>query len=146
MGLHHGKVTMSTRLALSSLICALIMTGLTACGPVSSTAELNEAEGELERARIAEAHLKAPYEYYSAKEYLHKAKEEWGYSDFEASKDYASECKRNARAAQIKAKDDPYTGTPVPQDKLNKARLDRIKKRQKNKEEYIQEGDLLDEP
>lgn len=145
---------MSTRLGrLLKLVSipslSLIALGaLSACGPVSSTVELNDAEAALERARIAEAHTKAPFEYYSAKEFLHKAKEEWGYSDFEASKDYAAEAKRNADAALLKAKEDPYTGTPVPTEKLNKARLDRMKQRQENKEEYIQDKpkDILDEP
>ena len=137
---------MSKRLALGSLIGALLG-GLMACGPVSSTASIQQAEAAMERARIAEAHERAPYEYYSAKEYLHKAKEEWGYSDFEASKDYADEAKRQADAALLKAKEDPYTGSPVPQEKLNKARLERVKARQKNKEEYIQDKtDILDEP
>lgn len=43
----------------------------------------------------------APYEYYSALEYLHKAREEVGYSDYEAAIEYA----REARSFAHKARD-----------------------------------------
>ena len=43
----------------------------------------------------------APYEYYSSLEYLHKAREEVGYSDYEAAIRYA----RQARAFALKATD-----------------------------------------
>jgi hypothetical protein len=62
---------------------------------------------------VTEADRKAPYEYYSARFYLHKAEEEWSYSDFEASFDYATEAKRAAEAAILKAKEDPWQGSPV---------------------------------
>jgi hypothetical protein len=42
----------------------------------------------------------APYEYYSAVEYLHKAREEVGYSDYEAAVDYAREARSFARSAR----------------------------------------------
>ena len=85
----------------------------TACGPVQSTQRIGEAVVALERARVAEADQKAPYEYYSAKFYLHKSREEWGYSDFEASYDYATSARRAAEAALSKAKEDPWAGSPV---------------------------------
>lgn len=83
------------------------------CGPIQSTQRLSEATVALERARVAEADRKAPYEYYSARFYLHKAEEEWGYSDFEASFDYATKAKRAAEGAILKAKEDPWNGSPV---------------------------------
>lgn len=43
----------------------------------------------------------APYEYYSAVEYLRKAREEVGYSDYEAALEYA----REARTFASKARD-----------------------------------------
>lgn len=91
-------------------IALLVVTG---CGPVQSTQRISEAAVALERARVAEADQKAPYEYYSAKFYMHKAREEWGYSDFEASFDYATEAKRAAEAALSKAKEDPWVGSPA---------------------------------
>lgn len=117
---------------LHSCIGALLLAcTLVACGPVSSTSQINAAEASLEAARIANAHQRAPYEYYTAKSYLYKAKEEWGYSDFEASKDYAARAERAARSALSKSGENPYEGSPVPQAKLNEARLNRAKNRTK---------------
>lgn len=42
----------------------------------------------------------APYEYYSALEYQHKAREEVGYSDYEAAVEYAREARTFARSAK----------------------------------------------
>ncbi len=96
------------------LACLILLAGiLTGCGPVTSTQRIGEAEVALERARVAQADQRAPYEYYSAKFYLYKSKHEWGYSDFEASLDYATEAKRAAEAALLKAKEDPWEGSPV---------------------------------
>ncbi len=91
----------------------LVVAACTGCGPIQSTTRLNEAGVALERARVNEADRKAPYEYYSARFYLYKAEEEWSYSDFEASFDYATEAKRAAEAAILKAKEDPWEGSPV---------------------------------
>ena len=104
------------RLVKRMLVSALLV-GASAmvigCGPVQSTQRISQAEVAFERARVVEAHKKAPYEYKSAQYYLHKAKEEWGYSDFEAAYDYATEAKSAAEAARLKAKEDPWPGHPV---------------------------------
>ncbi|MDD5308824.1 MAG: DUF4398 domain-containing protein [Deltaproteobacteria bacterium] len=42
----------------------------------------------------------APYEYYSALEYLHKAREEVGYSEYEPAIEYAREARTFARKAR----------------------------------------------
>lgn len=97
-------------------VALLTIASFSACGPIQSTTRLNEAGVALERARVVEADRKAPYEYYSARFYLHKAEEEWSYSDFEASFDYATEAKRAAEAAILKAKEDPWEGSPVDPD------------------------------
>lgn len=86
---------------------------MTACGPTQSTLRLNQASIALERARVVEADRKAPYEYYSARFYLYKAEEEWSYSDFQKSFDYATEARRAAETAILKAKEDPWEGSPV---------------------------------
>lgn len=106
---------------LAAAVFVMIMAVLSGCGPVQSTQRISEAEVDFERARVVEAHQKAPYEYYSAKYYLHKAKEEWGYSDFEAAYDYARQAKEAARAAILKAKEDPWGGSPVDKAKQKKA-------------------------
>ncbi len=114
-----------------AVACSLMLVfaaGSVACGPVQSTSRLSEAEVALERARVTEADLYAPYEYYSARFYLYKAKEEWGYSDFEASYDYATEAKRAAEAAILKAKEDPWEGSPVDKEMTTESMKDDGKK------------------
>ncbi len=100
---------------------AMLVLG-TGCGPISATQRISEAEVALERARVADAQTGAPFEYYSAVHFLTKAKEEWGYSDFQAAADYAKTALRRADSARLKAKDDPYSGSPVPAAKLRAAR------------------------
>jgi hypothetical protein len=133
----------------------LILTALlVGCGPVGSTVRIGDAEASLERARVADAQDRAPYEYHMAAYYLHKAKEEWGYSDFEASRDYATEAKRSAEAALLKSKEDPWTGSPVPEDKRRdalkapaKAGLNMDKRpTEQVKEREQREKDILDDP
>lgn len=85
-----------------------------ACGPVQSTALISEAEVAVEKAATVKADSYAPYEYYSAREYLYKAKEEWGFADFEAAMDYATLSKKFAEEALKKTKESPYQGSPVP--------------------------------
>lgn len=114
---------MTTTKISASLLLALAL-GLSGCfGPITATKELNDAEVALERARVADANERAPYEYFTAEHYLQKAKEEWGYSDFQASNMYAAESRRHAERALTKAKEDPFTGSPVPESKQNEARL-----------------------
>ncbi len=62
---------------------------LSGCGPWQSTAYLMDAETMLEAARTAQADKLAPYEWTAANLYLHKSKEEAGYSDFEQAVDFA---------------------------------------------------------
>ncbi len=106
-------------------LAALCVLALTGCGPVTATAGISDAEYALERARVADADQSAPYEYYTARHFLQKAKEEWGYSDFQAAADYAEESKKSADAALLKAKEDPWNGSPVTADKIRKARQER---------------------
>jgi hypothetical protein len=117
----HGR-TASSRWAgygvAGFLALAFLMGG---CGPVQSTSRISDAEVAFERARVVEAHEKAPYEYYTAIYYLHKSKEEWGYSDFEAAYDYARDARQAAEAAILKAKEDPWEGSPVDKAKQDAA-------------------------
>ncbi len=91
----------------------LVGLALASCGPVQSTAYLLDAEvqiqaartagAEMAAARAAGAEVHAPYEYTSAKAYLHKAREEVGYSDFEVAVDFAQKASRYANEAKEKA-------------------------------------------
>lgn len=73
------------------------------CGPVQSTAYLLDADVQLQAARTAGAEKLAPYEYTAASLYLHKAREEVGYSDFEAAVDYSQKASRHANEARSRA-------------------------------------------
>jgi hypothetical protein len=75
----------------------------TACGPVQSTAYLLDAEVQIEAARTAGADKLAPYEWTSANLYIHKAREEVGYSDFETGVEYAGKASKFANQAKDKA-------------------------------------------
>jgi hypothetical protein len=91
---------------------------LSGCGPVQSTAYLLDAEVQIEAARTAGADRYAPYEWTSANLYIHKAREEVGYSDFEVAVDFAGKASRFANEARDRAmsaakKDDAPAPAPV---------------------------------
>ena len=103
---------------LLSLSVAAVLFGSAAllsvgCGPVQSTTGISAAEGSIERARVHDAEQYSPYEYYRAQHYLYKAKEEWGYSNFETARDYAREARRSADAAIANTQEAPWRGHPI---------------------------------
>lgn len=102
-----------TQLLLRSILLGLAFAIAAACGPVQSTSGIGSAEGSLERARVHDAEQYSPYEYYRAQHYLYKAKEEWGYSNFEIARDYAREARRSADAAISNAREAPWRGHPI---------------------------------
>jgi len=73
------------------------------CGPVQSTAWMMDAEVALAAARTAGAADRAPYELTAAELYLHKAREELGYAEYEVAVDFARKATRNAQEARDKA-------------------------------------------
>ena len=87
---------------------------LVACGPTQSTQLAFETENLLEAAETAGAEEKAPYEYYSAKEYLHKSKEEVGHADFENAVEMATKALEFAKKAKQKALEEQGTAAPAP--------------------------------
>ena len=97
MKLPAGKVATS----LAALVVSVL--ALAGCGPVKSTSLIMDADVLVEAARTADAEKLAPYEYTAAVTYLHKAREEQGYSDFEIAIDYAKKAGRFAAAAKEKA-------------------------------------------
>ena len=82
------------------LFALFALVGLAACGPVQSTAHLLDADVQLEAARTAQADKLAPYEWTAANLYLHKAREEVGYADFEQAVTYAQKASKFAAAAR----------------------------------------------
>lgn len=96
---------MKSRTLLTAGLVAVWLAGpaLVACGPVESTSVIIEADTALHNAKTAEADQKSPYEYTAAEQYLHKAREKWGTSDFEYSIDYASKARDLAKTARDKS-------------------------------------------
>lgn len=86
-----------------ALACALVFCCAAGCGPVQSTAYLLDAAVQIEAARTAQAERFAPYEWTSANLYLHKAREEVGYSDFEQAVDYSKKASTFANKAKDNA-------------------------------------------
>jgi hypothetical protein len=61
---------------------------------------LASSEEEPTRPELGKPMCDAPYEFYSAVEYIRKAREEVGYSDYEPALDYAREARSSARKAR----------------------------------------------
>ncbi|MCK6548541.1 DUF4398 domain-containing protein [Myxococcota bacterium] len=73
------------------------------CGPVQSGTLIVDAQAELAAAQTAGGDRHAPFEYVAAEEYLHKAREEQSYADFEVSVEFARKARTCARAAKLLA-------------------------------------------
>ncbi len=77
------------------------------CGPVESTHVILKADTALHNAKTAGAassqNPEAIYHFTAAEQYIHKAREEWGRSDFEYSVDFARRALEHANAARDKA-------------------------------------------
>lgn len=125
------------RILAPALFVAAVIPMLVGCGPVQSTAGISDAEASMSRAEMHDAHLYSPYEYYQAQHYLYKAKQQWGYSNFETARDYADEARRAANAAHRNAQEAPWRGHPV----YGTERPGEIE----DFEEQLQEVDDLDE-
>lgn len=86
---------------------------LAACGPVQSTSFLLDAEVQIEAAHTAGADKYAPYEWTAANLYIHKAREEVGYSNFETGVAYAGKASKYANDARSKAMAAARAETPA---------------------------------
>ena len=84
---------------IAALLAAFIAISF-GCGPVESTSLIVQSDTALQGAKTADAEKKSPYEYYAAEQYLHKAREKWGTSDFEYSIDYAKDARDLAKKAR----------------------------------------------
>ena len=78
----------------------LVLVPLFGCGPMQSTSYLLDAQVSLDAARIARADKLAPYEWTAANLYLHKSREEVGYSDYEQAVHYAQTAAKFAAQAK----------------------------------------------
>ncbi len=73
------------------------------CGPIVGGVQVIQASVELSAAETAGAKQNAIYEHTAAVEYLQKAREEAGYSDFAESRKYANKALEFAEKARKKA-------------------------------------------
>lgn len=73
------------------------------CGPIQSGALLVDAQAELSAAQTAQADKHAPFEIVAAEEYLHKAREEQSYAEFERAVDFAKKSRDCARVARTRS-------------------------------------------
>ncbi|WP_164013151.1 DUF4398 domain-containing protein [Pyxidicoccus trucidator] len=85
------------------MVLVAVSGALAACGPVKSTANILDAEVQIQAARTAGADKLAPFEWTAANLYLDKAREEVGYSDYQAGVDFAVKASRYANEAREKA-------------------------------------------
>ena len=81
------------------------MAPLLGCGPVEYISQVgNKAASAVSAAKLAQADRYAPYEYTAAEEYLHKAREEAGYSEYQDAIEYgkrAEDLANRARAIAV---------------------------------------------
>jgi hypothetical protein len=82
-------------------VFALLWFAGAACGPVQSSTLIVDAAAELAAADTAQANELAPFEYTAAEAYLHKAREEQSYADFELAVDFARKSRACARVARM---------------------------------------------
>jgi hypothetical protein len=97
-----------SRLARGALLALSLL--FSACGPISTTIALRDAEAAIEVARSADAARYAAFELASADAYLRKAREEEGYSDFQTAIDLAQRALVFADKARERALKNPARG------------------------------------
>ncbi|MFI5298099.1 MAG: DUF4398 domain-containing protein [Polyangiales bacterium] len=73
------------------------------CGGVLYTAKINAVEAKVENAKELGAEASAPYEYYSARERVQKAKEEASRADYQDAVDLLDEAETFADKAVAQA-------------------------------------------
>lgn len=95
------------------LVMGVFFVALSACA-IAPTAALLKASSAVESAERAEADKFAIYEITKAREYLHKAREEYGYADYEVAELYAKESVAWGDRAREKARDRPTGSTVAP--------------------------------
>lgn len=84
-----GASVFAGRTLRTGLLLAALGLAFSGCGIVRSTAALKDATTQYEEARRAGAAKKARYEYVLGVEYLRKAQEEAGYSDYSTAEKLA---------------------------------------------------------
>jgi hypothetical protein len=77
------------------ILCVVALSGaVSGCGGVLYTAKVNGVEAKVERAKEMGAEGLSPYEYYSARERVQKAKEEASRADYQDAVDLLDEAEK----------------------------------------------------
>ena len=88
-------------LARSAAVCGLATLIAGGCGPIEYLNQVaSKAASAVAAAKQAEADRYAPYEYTAAEEYLHKAREEAGYAQYQDSIEYGHKAEDMAHRAR----------------------------------------------
>lgn len=96
-----GRFSKEEYIVRGPAIWALFALALAACGPVEYISQVTRrASSEVAAAKAAGAEKTAPYEYTSAVLYLHKAREEAGYADFQAAIRFGKVAQKMAEKAK----------------------------------------------
>lgn len=90
-----AELRVLTVLAASAYLCA--------CGPTRSQSRIVEASSELSAATKAQGDQIAPYEFTAAEQYLHKAREEQSYAEYEIAERLAKRGRDCAKLARMRA-------------------------------------------
>ena len=85
------------------ILMAWALLSLSGCGPIVGGVQILNADIALSAARTAGAEQTALYEYTAAQQYLQKAREEHGYSDYWAARIYADIALELAKKARQRA-------------------------------------------
>ena len=95
----------TSRIRRTAALCVLLFT--CGCGNMIYAVNVNAAANKLEEAAEIDAERLAPYEYYTAREHLHKAQREAAEADYgdaaelaEVAEEYAIQAIKVARAAR----------------------------------------------
>ena len=99
-----GRRVAHTSLALLALGAASLSALASGCGPVLYTANIISAGSTVAEAEEAHADLRAPYEFYAAREYLLKAREEASEGHYEAAVRYAGRAHELGQRARDRAR------------------------------------------
>ena len=87
-------------------VAVLAVAPLLGCGPVEYISQVgNKAASAVSSAKLAQADRYAPYEYTAAEEYLHKAREEAGYAEYQDAIEYGKKSEDLANRARAIAVD-----------------------------------------
>jgi len=93
------------REALSLTAATALLVSVVGCGPIEYINQVGiKAASAVSAAKLAQADRLAPYEYTSAEEYLHKAREEASYAEYEEAIEFgrkAEEMANKGRAIAV---------------------------------------------